>query len=359
MTYDRYFDFDPAAGPSMPQFVFVDEDSITVFAGRRLLRADFEGTLRWGETHSGTPVAAASGSDNYAVLFDTSSPANPTEARFCMVGKDGGTDTSACPLFESRYRPGLAWDGTSYWMYGRIDDATMYMKTYDPTGAEVADTHLPSWWVGGRGGGTPFPVDDKIIMLSPAGRPGTGCDAAWLDEIPRTLDPTAHVQRDLLPADFTADTNWAEATSGRRTAWLYWAWCRLTPPWADPYYVPCQRNWPNTATLFLALVDGNGQTVEPAPRCIPSAGYRLTNMVWDGAQFAYLTQAGPRDLEVSTFDEDGNPLAWSARPSLISDQGPEILQARLAAVGPNDYIVVYTIQSTGAMWIARFSLVPL
>jgi hypothetical protein len=140
--------------------------------------------------------------------------------------------------------------------------------------------------------------------------------------------------------------------------------CLLPPTWlpdckdaTEP--CACYHEWPKYGVTLLTMVGADGLPLEPHARCIPVDRWLTTSLIWDGAQFAHLTMAGYYDVEVGTFDEDGNTVASGARPPLMSQMGAELLTAQLAAVGPNDYIIVYTLQSTGANYIARFSLVPL
>jgi hypothetical protein len=362
MVYDRYLDYYVDA---MPRYVFVDPEGITIFAGLRFLRADLDGTLVHAQTLAWSPLDVAQGGTTYGAVFLTWSPQEPTQRRFCVFGKDGPPDISACPLVEGPSRAWPVWDGTVYWLFGRIDDTTMYVKTYDVDGTELSDTHYPDWTGDRSAGLQPALLAEKVVMPTPGGSRGQlGCLPYWLDEFPRSLDPAARESWRLLPDDIGADGSGAlMAQSSRRIALLYGGSCQLTATWLPDWqdYAPCTYEWPNYRLTFVTMVDADGVPLDPYPRCIPAYLGLIGSFIWDGAQFAYLTRTDPDlyHVEINTFDEDGNPLASGARPTLMSEQGAEILTAQLAAVGPNDYILAYALQSSGATYIARFSLVPL
>jgi hypothetical protein len=216
---------------------------------------------------------------------------------------------------------------------------------------------MPSWWPYGLGGGRPWFLGDLVLMSSMSRREGTSCYGSMVDTFPRSLDVSAHVQWDLLPSDFTQASPQLQAASARHFAVLTGGRCRL-PVGNDP---ACMHQWPDTYTMFLAMFDASGTPLDQY-RCVPMLQL-TTDLIWDGAQFVLLSLADPpatgTNVFVSTFDEDGTFTAWNARPSLVYDLGSQVMGPRLAAVGPNDYVIVYLDHSDGSTRIARFSLVPL
>jgi hypothetical protein len=65
-------------------------------------------------------------------------------------------------------------------------------------------------------------------------------------------------------------------------------------------------------------------------------------------------------LTMGRWQWPGHYLVWNARVPLSFDSPAKTLAAAsLAAIGDNDYVLVYTIQESSERWIARFSLVPL
>jgi hypothetical protein len=225
------------------------------------------------------------------------------ERRFCVVDRTGSLDPATCTVID---RGNLAWDGAAFRLYGRADAETMFLRSFDGSGRDLGEVRLPNWWPNGAGGATPYFLPEAVALVSEAAREGSACRGYVLDTIGRSLDPGSHRQWDLLNPDFTLDAFNVSAWSGTRLAVLYGGLCRLRPTWVnwDPY-IPCEVAWPNTFTLFLTLV------------------------------------------------------VVGARPSLSYDRGDQVTSSRLAAIGPNDYVVVYRSMMTGGTRIARLSTIPL
>jgi hypothetical protein len=362
VTYDHYLDYSSEAGSNCPRQVFVDAEGIAIFGGTRFLRASLDGALVRAVDYplnpeTGMPAvfwSAARSPSGYGVVFTVEPAMGWPEISFCMFREDGSTELAQCakPPTWGGHIANPTWDGSAYRLYGHVDQVTMYMARYAADGTFLDQATFPSANPDDRIG-LPLFTDEFGIVLADTWRPDTQCRSFMLEVMPRSLD-TANLRRyDLLPADAVSDGRAYLVGTGRRAALIYGGQCAGAAP-----YNPCQPGWPSYIPGTFVTVLGEDGTPLLPPRQVPSVAQP---MAWDGARFVRLVGIH-NGVGLDAFDENLSfeyenarlPLAWERGHELLDD----LSSNRIAAVGDNDYVLVYCLADTGETWIARFQIPP-
>jgi hypothetical protein len=366
LVYDTFLEQPdcPTCNPQPNFDLFVDAEGIAAFGDLSFRRVTLDGALVRtvdyppNPNDPGHPVSysrAAQGGSGYGVLYSAAGP-TVIDYRFCVFDEQGATDWNDC-LPNGGFP---AWDGSAFYTLGSCDrigyvDVNMCLQQLSPEGVLTNTTRFPRFDQGSWA--LPLFIENYLVMHAVAGRQTPTCRTALLDVVPRSLDFAQRRTWDVLPADYRSDSVAYSLSNGRRAALFSEAEC------GDPGQPDCHSStlpyWPAT---LLTIVAEDGAPLA-APKRIPAPPSRL---VWDGTRVLFLTNKWPYDPQdpenyggdLHAFDEGGEIVVWNARlPLRFTWTGEPFYGAVLAAVGENDYIVIYGLNS--GHWIARFSLVPL
>jgi hypothetical protein len=132
----------------------------------------------------------------------------------------------------------------------------------------------------------------------------------------------------------------------------------LAPCWSHKFSPAVCSPELGTFASFLTVIGADGTPAvlhQPVP--IPAAD----QLVWDGEHFVALAfDQNQMFFFLSVFDRTGTLVRVAAvGPELATPSYKRLFHAKMVAVAPNDYIMVYSAVDLSATFTTRFSLVPL
>jgi hypothetical protein len=367
VAYDNAVSSDPL---TVPQYTFVDAQGIAGFGYSARLRISLDGELvgqvpnppgQAGEPMN--PVSIAQTPWGYGVVLHDYSPTT-LDYYFCVLTDEGWPDVkSSCDHLvhlSLDVGPQVAWDGAGFHVFGRTSETMMYIRRYDADGAFIDEHPFPTAVDEGL---RPVVLPGSIVLSREGGRNENKCQTTRLNVLPRSLDVSAMQTWDLLPLDFKEDLPSLVTSSGTRAVvWDYGVCYQQRPGWSSDDV--CVQNWPPDppCAMFMSIIDSDGTPIMIRER-ISTYGYQLA---WDGQHFVNMgfePQSAVGSALVLSFDgftPDGMFTMRRAKPTLMYSYSPHRLDGcSFAAVGPDDYVLTYSLSDTGEVYVARFTTVPM
>jgi hypothetical protein len=270
-------------------------------------------------------LQVAVGDTDHGAVFDVSEM-GASDTRFCVLDQAGAVDEQRCTILSTgRFFPKATYDGLDYRVYA-VRSGTVRRWILDRSAVVVSDEEL---WSSG--------FDNAVVAARASGDRELvvnvgfveGCSTVMLHE----NDPAGHTAENLAPTGYANKQVMVGGLGRDRLAIVHQVACGTVDVLSR-----CVRD--DDILTFLSTYHDGRMTL--APTIIPLPGFADAQPVFfDGSRIVVPHQLSLRDLALSRYDADGTlDLSLLHLPLAYLDGEAHAITAG-AAIGPDDYVIVY------------------
>jgi hypothetical protein len=248
-----------------------------------------------------------------------------SDTRFCVLDQAGAVDEQRCTILSTgSFAPKATYDGLDYRVYD-VRRGTVRRWILDRSAVVVSDEEL---WSSG--------FDNTVVAARASGDRELvvnvgfveGCSTVMLHE----NDPAGHTAENLLPTGYASKEIMVSGLDRDRLAIVHQAACGTVDVLSR-----CVRD--DDILTFLSTYHDGRMTL--APTIVPLPGFARGPVFFDGPRIVVAQHLDLRDLALSRFDADGTlDLSLLHLPLAYLDGEAHAITAG-AAIGPDDYVIVY------------------